>query len=228
MIPRYSRPEMARIWSEENKFAAWLKVEIAAVQAWADMGVVPRDAADKIARNASFTLEDIDRYEREMHHDMNAFLRSVNGQPRRRSALGPPRPHLLRHRGPGDRPAHGRGRRRCSKPTCASSKPRSPREPSSSKTRCAWAAPTACTPSRSPSASSCSTGSTRSGATRSASPTQARHRRRQAQRACRQPRHRAAGARGPRLRQNSASASTPSARRSSRATATRTSSRRWP
>ena len=69
---------MARVWSEENKFASWLRVEIAAAQAWADMGVVPRDAADKIARNASFRIEDVDRYEREMHHDMNAFLRSVN------------------------------------------------------------------------------------------------------------------------------------------------------
>jgi adenylosuccinate lyase len=69
---------MARIWSEENKFAAWLRVEVAAVQAWADMGVIPRDDADRIAANASFRLEDIERYEREMHHDMNAFLRSVN------------------------------------------------------------------------------------------------------------------------------------------------------
>jgi len=69
---------MARVWSEENKFAAWLKVEIAAVQAWADMGVVPREDADLIARNASFRIEDVDRYEREMHHDMNSFLRSVS------------------------------------------------------------------------------------------------------------------------------------------------------
>ncbi len=68
---------MARVWSEENKFASWLRVEIAAVQAWADMGVVPREAADLIARNASFRVEDIERYAREMHHDMNAFLRSV-------------------------------------------------------------------------------------------------------------------------------------------------------
>jgi adenylosuccinate lyase len=68
---------MSRVWSEENKFTSWLKVEIAAVQAWADMGVVPREDADKIARNAIFRVEDIDRYEREMHHDMNAFLRSV-------------------------------------------------------------------------------------------------------------------------------------------------------
>jgi adenylosuccinate lyase len=69
---------MARVWSEENKFASWLQVEIAAVQAWADMGVVPRRDAELIARNASFRIEDIERYEREMHHDMNAFLRSVS------------------------------------------------------------------------------------------------------------------------------------------------------
>jgi adenylosuccinate lyase len=69
---------MARVWSEENKFASWLRVEVAAVQAWADMGAVPRDAAEKIARNAAFRIEDVDRYEREMHHDMNAFLRSVS------------------------------------------------------------------------------------------------------------------------------------------------------
>src|SRR6185436_3747573 len=68
---------MSRVWSEENKFASWLKVEVAAVQAWAEMGVIPREDADKIAANASFKIEDVDRYEREMHHDMNAFLRSV-------------------------------------------------------------------------------------------------------------------------------------------------------
>src|SRR5688572_28473206 len=68
---------MSRVWSEENKFASWLKVEVAAVEAWADMGVVPREAAEKIARNASFRVDDIDRYEREMHHDMNSFMRSV-------------------------------------------------------------------------------------------------------------------------------------------------------
>jgi len=68
---------MARVWSEENKFASWLKVEVAAVQAWADLGAVPREDADRIAANARFRIEDIERYEREMHHDMNAFLRSV-------------------------------------------------------------------------------------------------------------------------------------------------------
>ncbi len=69
---------MARVWSEENKFTAWLRVEVAAVQAWADMGAVPRADADLIARNAAFRIEDVDRYEREMHHDLNSFLRSVS------------------------------------------------------------------------------------------------------------------------------------------------------
>ena len=78
MIDRYTRPEMARIWSEEHKFAQWLRVEVAASEAWADIGVVPREAAEKIARTASFRIEDINRYEQEMHHDMNAFLRSVS------------------------------------------------------------------------------------------------------------------------------------------------------
>ena len=74
---------MAAVWSDENRYASWLKVEIAAVQAWADMGAVPREDADLIARNARFNVEDIDRYEREMHHDLNAFLRSVS------DSLGP-------------------------------------------------------------------------------------------------------------------------------------------
>jgi adenylosuccinate lyase len=78
VIPRYTRPAMAAVWSEENKFASWLMVEVAAVQAWAEVGVIPREDAVKIATNASFRLEDIERYERELHHDMNAFLRSVS------------------------------------------------------------------------------------------------------------------------------------------------------
>ena len=69
---------MARVWSDENKFAAWLKVEVAAVQAWADFGAVPRADAETIAAKAAFDIDAVGRYEREMHHDMNAFLRSVS------------------------------------------------------------------------------------------------------------------------------------------------------
>ncbi|HXH21570.1 MAG TPA: adenylosuccinate lyase [Dehalococcoidia bacterium] len=78
MIPRYSRPEMARIWSDEHKFDSWLRVEVAAVQAWADLGVVPRADAELIARKARVNVADIERYEVELHHDMTAFLRSLS------------------------------------------------------------------------------------------------------------------------------------------------------
>ena len=76
MIPRYSRPEIAAIWSDETKFERWLAVEIAVVQAWADAGVVPRADAERIA-GARIDLAAIERYLAETHHDMTAFLRSV-------------------------------------------------------------------------------------------------------------------------------------------------------
>ena len=68
---------MARVWSEEHKFDTWLRVEVAAVQAWADMGAVPKGDADLIAAKAAVRVEDIDRYEIELHHDVTAFLKSV-------------------------------------------------------------------------------------------------------------------------------------------------------
>lgn len=76
MIERYTRPQMARIWSEENKADKWLHVEIAVCEAWADRGVIPPEAMEKI-RRARYDLDAWRRYEREMHHDFNAFLRSV-------------------------------------------------------------------------------------------------------------------------------------------------------
>lgn len=77
MIPRYSRPQMAAIWSDEAKFQRWLDVEVAVCEAWAELGVIPADAAERIARNARFDLARIGEYLRETHHDMTAFLRSV-------------------------------------------------------------------------------------------------------------------------------------------------------
>jgi adenylosuccinate lyase len=76
MIERYTRPEMGRIWSQENKLDKWLEVEIAVCQAWADQGVIPREAMDKI-RHARYDIQRMAEYEREMHHDLLAFLRSV-------------------------------------------------------------------------------------------------------------------------------------------------------
>ena len=76
MIPRYSRPEMAQVWSEEHKYETWLQVEIAVCEAWGEQGIVPPEAVEKI-RDARYNREDIARYEKEEHHDFNSFLRSV-------------------------------------------------------------------------------------------------------------------------------------------------------
>jgi adenylosuccinate lyase len=76
MIERYTRPEMGRIWSPDNKLDKWLLVEIAVCQAWADQGVIPREAMEKI-RHARYDIQRMAEYEREMHHDLLAFLRSL-------------------------------------------------------------------------------------------------------------------------------------------------------
>jgi len=77
MIPRYSRPEMTEIWTEDYKFEKWLDVEIAVVQAWADHGEVPRADADLIRANAKINVANIEQYIAETHHDVTAFMRSV-------------------------------------------------------------------------------------------------------------------------------------------------------
>jgi adenylosuccinate lyase len=76
MIERYSRPQMKRIWSEENKFDQWLRVEIAVCEAWADLGEIPRKDMVKI-RKASYDLKRIAEFLKVTHHDMTAFLNSV-------------------------------------------------------------------------------------------------------------------------------------------------------
>ena len=76
MIERYSRPRMKRVWSEENKFAKWLEVEIAACEAWAEIGVVPRQAVPKI-KMARCDIKRMEEILKETHHDMTAFLGSV-------------------------------------------------------------------------------------------------------------------------------------------------------
>ena len=76
MIERYTRPEMARIWSDESKLDKWLQVEIAVCEAWTSRGVIAADDMEKI-RNAGYDRVRWAEYEREMHHDFNSFLRSV-------------------------------------------------------------------------------------------------------------------------------------------------------
>jgi len=76
MIDRYSRPEMKRVWSDENKFNKWLEVEMAVCDAWAKIGVVPRAAIAKI-KLAKCNLKRMEEILKETHHDMTAFLGSV-------------------------------------------------------------------------------------------------------------------------------------------------------
>jgi adenylosuccinate lyase len=77
MIPRYARPEMTAIWSPETKFRIWFEIEAHAADALAELGVIPKDAAAKVwekGRNATFDVERIDEIEREVKHDVIAFL----------------------------------------------------------------------------------------------------------------------------------------------------------
>lgn len=77
MIERYARPEMTRIWSEENRFAKWLEIEILATEALAGMGKVPADVPPRIRRNAQIDVHRIREIEREVHHEVIAFLRCL-------------------------------------------------------------------------------------------------------------------------------------------------------
>jgi len=77
MIPRYSRPEMARIWSDESRFGAWLKVEIATTEVLAEQGIVPADALAAIRERARFDVGRIDAIEKEVQHDVIAFVSNV-------------------------------------------------------------------------------------------------------------------------------------------------------
>ena len=77
MIPRYTRPEMGVIWSDQHKYECWLKVEIAASEALAEMGEVPQSAVDALHSYASFDLYRIQEIEREVRHDVIAFTTAV-------------------------------------------------------------------------------------------------------------------------------------------------------
>jgi adenylosuccinate lyase len=78
MIERYTRPEMGSIWTEENRFNAWLEVEILACEAWAELGDIPKEDVQRIRDNASFNVERIKEIEEETRHDVVAFTRAVS------------------------------------------------------------------------------------------------------------------------------------------------------
>ena len=77
MIPRYTRPEMARIWSDENRFRTWLAVEVAATETLAAAGIVPKEAAKAIHARADFSVDRIFQIEAEVKHDVIAFTTAV-------------------------------------------------------------------------------------------------------------------------------------------------------
>ena len=77
MIPRYTHPDMGRIWSEERRFETWLQVEIAAAEAMAEAGIIPRDAARDIREKAKFDVARIAAIEETTQHDVIAFTTAV-------------------------------------------------------------------------------------------------------------------------------------------------------
>ena len=78
MIERYTRPEMATLWSEEEQFQAWLEVELAACAAWSQLGVIPKEDVDKLYERASFDVSRIHEIEESTRHDVVAFTRAVS------------------------------------------------------------------------------------------------------------------------------------------------------
>ncbi|MBC1483417.1 adenylosuccinate lyase [Listeria sp. FSL L7-1509] len=78
MLERYTRKEMGNIWTEENRYQAWLEVEILACEAWAELGDIPKEDVKKIRANAKFDVDRIHEIELETRHDVVAFTRSVS------------------------------------------------------------------------------------------------------------------------------------------------------
>ncbi len=78
MIERYSREIMRKVWTEQNKFDAYLRVEILASEAWSQLGVVPKEDVDKLWKNATFDINRIYEIEEQTRHDIVAFTRAVS------------------------------------------------------------------------------------------------------------------------------------------------------
>src|SRR5947209_5233990 len=77
MIPRYTRPEMGAIWTDENRFRIWLEIELLATEKQENLGIVPVGTTKNIRQKATFNAARIDEIERETKHDVIAFLTNV-------------------------------------------------------------------------------------------------------------------------------------------------------
>ena len=78
MIERYTRPEMGKIWTDQNRYQAWLEVEILADEAWAELGEIPKEDVEKIREKATFDIDRILEIEAQTRHDVVAFTRAVS------------------------------------------------------------------------------------------------------------------------------------------------------
>ena len=77
MIPRYTRPEMARIWSDQHRFEIMLEVELLACEAMAELGQVPEEAARACRERAAFDIDRVNELEKTLKHDVIAFLKQA-------------------------------------------------------------------------------------------------------------------------------------------------------
>ena len=78
MIERYSREEMSKIWTDQNRYEAWLEVEILACEAWSELGYIPKRRCQKIRENAKVDVDRAKEIELETRHDVVAFTRQVS------------------------------------------------------------------------------------------------------------------------------------------------------
>ena len=78
MIPRYSRPQMAAIWSDRSRYEIWLEIETLAAEAMEQLGQIPTGTSKTLRERGAFDIERIDEIEREVNHDVIAFLTSVS------------------------------------------------------------------------------------------------------------------------------------------------------
>lgn len=77
MIPRYTRPQMGKIWSDETKYSIWLEIEVLACEALAEIGEIPKESANNIRQNARFDIQKILEIEKTTKHDVIAFLTNL-------------------------------------------------------------------------------------------------------------------------------------------------------
>ena len=78
MIPRYNRPKIEAIWSENNKFQIWTDIECLIAEQLANLGEIPKEAAEDIRKKAKFNVEEINEIEKETRHDVIAYINNVS------------------------------------------------------------------------------------------------------------------------------------------------------